>query len=131
MNSEETNVLNTVESMTDAFNQKDIDGVLSRYEIDAAVMFEPEEKISGPAVLRQMFEGAFNLNPTFSYPNGHEVYISNDIALHISPWVMKGSQPDGSKIEQSGLSVAILRKQTNGRWLLVLDNPHGQLLMEK
>lgn len=131
MNSEETNVLNTVESMTDAFNQKDIHGVLSSYETDAAVMFEPEEKISDPAVLRQMFEGAFNLNPTFSYPNGHEVYISNDIALHISPWVMKGSQPDGSKIEQSGLSVAILRKQTNGRWLLVLDNPHGQLLMEK
>lgn len=130
MNEEESNVLGTVEAMTSAFHKKDIDGVLTSYEGGAAIMFEPGTKISDPAVIRQMFEGAFQINPAYSYPQGHEVYVSNDIALHIAPWVMEGTAPDGSNIEQSGLSVAVLRKQKNGMWLLVIDNPHGQRLMK-
>lgn len=127
MNQEESKVLETIEAMTSAFQEKDIKGVLTAYEDGAAVMFEPGTKISDPAALREMFEGAFQLNPKFSYPKGHEVYISNNIALHIAPWVMEGKAPDGANIKQSGLSIAVLRKQEDGRWLLVLDNPHGQL----
>ena len=129
MNKDEPKVLEAIETMTSAFHKKDIDGVLTSYEEGASVMFEPGVRISDPAALRQMFEGAFQLNPKFNYPKGHEVYISNNIALHIAPWVMKGKTPDGTTIEQSGLSVAVLRKQEGGKWLLVLDNPHGQLLM--
>ncbi|OUS34844.1 hypothetical protein A9R00_12355, partial [Oleispira antarctica] len=77
------------------------------------------------------FEGAFQINPKFDYPNGHEVYIANNIALHIAPWVMTGKAPDGTSIKQSGLSVAVLRKQESGNWLMVLDNPHGQQLLDK
>jgi len=131
MNREETNIVKTVETMTLAFHQKNITGVLTTYEDGAVVLFEPGKKVSDPVVLKQMFEGAFQINPWFRYPNGHEVYIANDIALHIAPWVMKGKSPDGVDIKQSGLSVAVLRKQHNGAWLLVLDNPHGQRLMEK
>lgn len=129
MNKEESKVLETIETMTSAFHNKDIVGVLTSYEEGASVMFEPGAKISELAVLKKMFEGAFQLNPKFNYPKGHEVYISNNIALHIAPWIMKGKTPDGETIEQSGLSVAVLRKQEGGKWLLVLDNPHGQLLM--
>jgi len=39
---------------------------------------------------------------------------------------MVGTLPDGSKIEQNGLSVATLRKQPDGSWLMIQDNPHGQ-----
>lgn len=126
---EEARVIEAIETMTAAFHDSNIDRVLTSYEDGAAVVFEPGKRVSDPAVLKQLFEGAFQLNPEFSYPNGHEVYISNDIALHIAPWVMTGKAPDGAEIKQSGLSVAVLRKQVNGQWLLVLDNPHGQLLM--
>lgn len=126
---EEAKVIEAIEKMTSAFHDSNIDRVLTSYEDGAAVVFEPGKRVSDPVVLKQMFEGAFQLNPKFSYPNGHEVYISNDIALHIAPWVMTGKAPDGAEVEQSGLSVAVLRKQVNGSWLLVLDNPHGQLLM--
>ena len=44
---------------------------------------------------------------------------------------MKGKTPDGQGIEQSGLSVAILRKQADGEWLMVIDNPHGQHLLDQ
>ncbi|WP_340679077.1 DUF4440 domain-containing protein [Paraglaciecola sp.] len=130
MINQQNDVINAVEKMTSAFHAKNINGVISSYENDATIMFEPGKAISDPDIIKQMFEGAFQINPKFTYPKGHEVFISNDIALHISPWVMNGKAPDGTDIEQSGLSVAVLRKQENGQWLLVLDNPHGQFLMD-
>lgn len=131
VNKQETEVLKTIKAMTSAFHEKDINGVLASYETEAAVMFEPGQRVSDPMDIQKMFEGAFQLNPKFDYPMGHEVYVASNIALHIAPWVMKGETPDGADIEQQGLSVAVLRKQNNGQWLLVLDNPHGQLLMSQ
>jgi len=131
MNGEESKVIELISKMTSEFQKGSIDGVLNSYESGASVMFEPGKQVSDPTVLKEMFKGAFTLNPKFSYPNGHEVYVSNDLALHIAPWVMAAEAPDGTAIEQIGLSVSVLRKQDNGHWLLVLDNPHGQILMDK
>ncbi len=129
MSNEQNKVLTAIQSMTSAFHEKDMDKVLSSYENRAAVMFEPGVAITEPTEIRQMFDNAFQLNPQFEYPHGHEVYVVDDLALHMAPWVMRGQAPDGTQIEQTGLSVAVLRKQADGQWLLVLDNPHGQLLL--
>lgn len=127
-NDQQKKVYRTIEKMVNAFENKDIDGVLSTYEKNAIVMFEPGKPITGHNALRQAFTEfvAFNPNYTFS---SHEIYISGDIATHITPWKMVGTLPNGNKIEQSGLSVAILRKQVDGSWLMIQDNPHGQFCL--
>ncbi|WP_169669589.1 YybH family protein [Flavivirga algicola] len=130
MTPEQKNVLSTIEKMTEAFQKKDIDRVMSCYEPNAVVVFEPETPISDTNVLQEMFTGMSMVNPIFSY-SGHEVFITGNIATHIAPWQMTAKAPDGTKIEQSGLSVAVLRKQKDGQWLMILDNPHGQFLMNK
>ncbi|CAN0601260.1 unnamed protein product, partial [Ectocarpus sp. 12 AP-2014] len=94
MSLEEKKVLSTVEQMTAAFHKGDIGGVMASYEPDATVVFEPGAPITDPAVLRQMFQGAFTLNPHFEYA-GHEVYVQGDIAVHFAPWRMTGKSPDG------------------------------------
>lgn len=129
MNSEEDKVAHVVQVMTEAFNNRDMDSIIASYENGAAIMFEPGKAISNTETIKQLFKGFFQVNPKFTYPKGHEVYIANDIAMHIAPWTMVGKAPDGSDIVQSGLSVAVLRKQENGDWLMVLDNPNSQALM--
>ena len=131
MSTDEKNVLSTVERMTAAFHNGDIEGVMASYEDKVAVVFEPEKPVSDPAVLREMFQGWFTFNPQFNYTHGHEVFVANDIAVHIAPWTMTGKTPEGEDIEQSGLSVAVLRRQPDGKWLMVIDNPHSQYLMRK
>lgn len=84
MNEIETQVLSTVETMTHAFHTKNIEGVMASYEKQAIVVFEPSSPISDADQIKQMFEGAFTLNPEFTYA-GHEVFVSEDIALHIAP----------------------------------------------
>jgi len=129
-NKEQNKVLKAVQSMTTAFENKDINKVMASYESKAVVVFEPETPISDNTIMREMFTGMSMANPVFTY-SGHEVFIAGDIATHIAPWEMIGKAPDGSEIKQSGLSVAILRRQENGEWLMVIDNPHGQFLMNK
>lgn len=129
-NEEQKKVLSTIERMVAAFEKKDIAGVLETYEADAIVMFEPQKPVQGKETLRAVFTQFVGMNPQYTF-SGHEVYVSGNIATHTAPWTMKGQLPDGTKIEQSGLSVAVLRKQADGNWLMIQDNPHGQFLMNK
>jgi ketosteroid isomerase-like protein len=68
-------------------------------------------------------------NPHFTFSDGHDVVVNGDLALHITPWNMTATAPDGQQISQSGLSVAVLRKQLDGAWKMVIDNPHGGRLL--
>ena len=123
-------VMAIIDGMTTAFHRGDLDGVMSSYEDEATVVFEPENPVSDPAVMRETFQQWFRLNPQFEY-SGHEVVVAGDIAVHFAPWRMNGTAPDGTEVEQSGLSVAVLRRQLDGRWLMVIDNPHGQQLLDR
>ncbi|GAA6208324.1 hypothetical protein NBRC116601_16170 [Cognatishimia sp. WU-CL00825] len=129
MNDQNTEVLKTIETMTTAFQLGQIDAVMQSYEPTATVVFEPASPLSDPAQLREMFKGMSALKPKFSYDAEHEVIVSGDIALHIAPWAMTAKTPEGQPIEQSGLSVAILRRQSDGSWKMVIDNPHGSRLI--
>lgn len=129
-NEEQKRVYSTIEKMVTSFQNKDIDGVLSTYESNAMVMFEPQIPVQGKDNLRLAFTEFVGFNPQYSF-SGHEVYISGDIATHIAPWEMIGRLPDGTQFEQSGLSIAVLRKQADGSWLMIQDNPHGQFLFTK
>jgi ketosteroid isomerase-like protein len=129
-NTEQKKVFSTIEKMVRAFQNKDIEGVLATYEPDAIVMFEPQQAVAGHDALKLAFTQFVGINPQYTF-GGHEIYISGNIATHVAPWTMKGLLPDGTKIEQSGLSIAVLRKQADGQWLMIQDNPHGQFLLNK
>jgi uncharacterized protein (TIGR02246 family) len=127
---EQNEVMQVILDMTESFHKKDINGVLASYEPNAVIVFEPEKPASGTDAIKQGFMGFFAVNPKFEY-SGHEVFINGNLAMHFAPWTMTGKAPDGTIIQQSGLSVVVLRKQQNGKWLMVFDNPFGQHLMDQ
>lgn len=126
---DQMDVLAVIEKMTASFQSGDIDAVMRSYEPNAKISFEPGKPVSDPKLARAMFEGASAMKPTFTYA-GHEVIVEGGTAVHLAPWTMTATGPDGSKIEQSGLSVAVLRRQPDGGWRMIIDNPHGQRLMK-
>lgn len=130
LNGTQKDVLDAVLAMTTAFHKGDIEGVMASYEARATVVFEPELSISDRGAIRSAFEQAFQIKPRFTY-GGHEVFVNGNIAIHLAPWKMTGTAPDGSVINQKGLSMAVLRKQKDGKWLMVFDNPHGQFLYDQ
>lgn len=117
-------IVSTVLNMTDAFQKGDIPAILRAYERGAVVVGEPGRPVTGESALKAMFARFIAVRPTFTYA-GHDVTVADDLALHISPWKMTGVAPDGTTVGQAGLSVAVLRRQQDGRWLLAIDQPHG------
>ncbi len=128
MTQDQQDVLTAIQTMTSNFQDNDIAGVMKSYEAEATVLFEPGAPVSEAAQLEQMFAGMAAVNPVFEYA-GHEVIVNNDIAVHIAPWSMTGKTPDGQELAQSGLSIAVLRRQPDGSWKMVIDNPHGGRLL--
>ena len=127
---EQNQVMRVILDMTESFHRKDLNGVLASYEPNAVIVFEPEKPASGMEAIKQGFQGFFAVNPKFVY-SGHEVFINGNLAMHFAPWTMTGKSPDVPEIRQSGLSVVVLRKQQDGKWLMVFDNPFGQHLMDQ
>ncbi len=126
-NEEQKRVFDTIKN---AFESKDINGALASYEADAIVMFEPQKPTIGKEAIKAALTKYFDMNPQF-ISSGYEIYISGDIATSIEPWSMTGQLPDGTKIEQRGLGITVLRKQADGNWLIIQDNPHGQFMLGK
>jgi ketosteroid isomerase-like protein len=127
---EQNAVMNALLEMTSSFHKKDINGVMSSYEQNAVIVFAPEKPVSDPTAIREEFYSFFALNPKFEY-SGHEVFVNGNIAIHFAPWTMTGKTPDGTDVKQSGLSVAVFRKQSDGKWLMIFDNPFGQHLLDQ
>ncbi len=121
-------IISAVQTMALAMEQGRLDDVLTAYEPNATLVVQPGMNATGPA-LREAFQGFIAMQPRFAMPV-HEVIEAGDIALHIAPWIMDAIDPaTGQAIQQSGLSLAVFRRQSGGRWLMVIDNPYGAALL--
>ncbi|NOU32160.1 MAG: SnoaL-like domain-containing protein [Polyangiaceae bacterium] len=124
---QKTQIRSTIDAMTDAFNRGDIDAVMTAYEPGAVVLGRPGDPVSGTPELRAMFASFIAAKARFSF-FGHEIVQAGDVAVHLTPWRMTGVDPSGAALSAEGLSVAVLRRQGDGRWLMVIDNPFGDAI---
>ena len=120
----------TIETNNSAVFAGDIEGILATFEPSGILIGQPGMPAKGTPALREAFKQFIAINPKITVTS-HEVIQTDDIALHSSTWKMSGKTPDGHPIEQSGFSVVVLRKQPDGRWLMVIDNPFGDHLAQK
>lgn len=127
---EHAQIQSTIDAMTTAFGNGNLDGILRTYEPGAVVLGQPGAPAAGTPALRALFEGFLALKPTFTFLD-HDVIQAGDIALHFNTWRMTGSAPDGTPVEQGGLSVVVLRRQPTGEWLMVIDDPYGDALLKR
>ncbi|MDZ7600326.1 MAG: DUF4440 domain-containing protein [Hoeflea sp.] len=116
-------ILSTIETMTDAFAAGDVGGVMSAYEAGATVVAEPGMPVTGEGALREMFAEFIAQGVAFTY-GAHDVVTSGDVALHLMKWTAPG--PEGDMV---ALSVAVLRKQPDSSWKMVIDHPFGDAVM--
>ena len=108
---------------TDAVNRGDIDALIALYEPDAVSQPPtPDPPVSTNPARRVLFEGLLGLNPKVDL-QVIRTLEGRDIAQVCGSWTLEGAAPDGSPIEMSGFYADVLRRQPDGSWLFVLDNP--------
>lgn len=121
---DEAAVQAVVAAMSGAFNAGDLAGVMASYRPGAVVVGAPGQMVSGAGPMEEMFRGFFAAGFKVQ-PGAHEVVVAGDTALHLMAWRSPG--PDGSQIR--ALSVAVMTKDAEGEWRMVIDHPFGDGVM--
>lgn len=118
-------ILETINSMTSAFAAGKIDGIMETYQPGAVIVAEPGRPVSGEAELRAMFADFVASSVNFPY-GSHDVVVAGDTGLHLMSWTAPGA--DGP---MTALSVAVLRRQPDGSWKMIIDRPFGDSVMRE
>jgi ketosteroid isomerase-like protein len=111
----------------EAITAKDMDAALSLYEPDATFAMPKgfgEGSVTGLDGLREAFTGFLAMSPTLAV-NAEKTLLAGDTALVIGNWTLKGTDADGKDIEANGRYADVVRRQSDGSWLFVIDNPNG------
>jgi ketosteroid isomerase-like protein len=118
-----------VELLDRAFEQKDIETVLSFYEDAAVVVSEPAKSIRGKDDLRAFFEQAMQLGISAKQLKTWTIE-ADGIALFISRWVLRVPAPGREPSDRTFAAVTVFRKQPDGSWKILIDNPFGPSVLE-
>ncbi|ONF72917.1 YybH family protein [Amycolatopsis keratiniphila] len=92
-------------------NARDVDGLVALYEPDAVLAFPPGNIATGHAEIRKVFEEFVAAAPELLPGRQHPAMVSGDLAL------------TASTLTNGDVTVEVARRQPDGSWLLVLDQP--------
>lgn len=104
-----------------------LDAALSLYEPDAAMVEKPGRIATGQdeirTALRSLIDASVHLAIDVT-----QVVLASDIAFVVSAWSVS-RQVAGSRAEIArGQGTDVMRRQGDGTWRFVIDNPYGAAL---
>jgi ketosteroid isomerase-like protein len=81
--------------------------------------------------LREVYRITFANKPTIKVDIGKIIPAGEDLALIVRTWRSTAETSAGKSQDWSGVYTDIVRRQLDGTWKLVLDNPNGLEISEK
>ncbi len=117
-----------VELLDRAFQEKDVETVLSFYEEAAVVVIEPGKTLRGSVNLRTFFEQVMRSGASATQLKTWTIE-ADGIALFISRWVLSSAAPGGKSSHRTFVATTVFRKQPDGGWKILIDNPTGPLVL--
>jgi len=105
------------------FSAGNLDSLLSLYEPGATLVVRPGAVVSGHAAIREALARFLALKGR--HLEVRRTLQAGDLALLLSRWTVKGTDPTAGAVETSGQTSDVVRRQLDGSWLLVIDNPNG------
>lgn len=112
-----------------AASDGDLERLLALYQPDAVVISPPGEHAPGQRregleAIKAHLSGLLQMKPQMEIL-ASQVHQKGDLALLSSRWHARVRLPDGRDAELDGHGSELARRQADGSWLLVIDNPGG------
>ena len=105
-------------------NSGNLDALMPLYEQDAGFASQPGSLAHGLSGIRQGLAGFIAMKGTLDLQVTRVLEASN-LALVATTWSFAGTAPDGAPVKVAAKSADVLRRQTDGSWRFVIDNPWG------
>jgi uncharacterized protein (TIGR02246 family) len=103
-----------------AFNAGDVDALVALYEPDARMFHEDGTVAEGVDAIREVWAGFIALGGQIAMTTRYAVE-ADEIALLSNSWTFT---MDGADVA-GALTSEVARRQPDGSWRYVIDNPYG------
>jgi uncharacterized protein (TIGR02246 family) len=111
----------------EAYMAGDLDGMLELYEPDATWMPQPGNVVTGLDAIREHLTNFLTLRETTTFELKPEYTLEAvDLALLRARWTLKGKTPDGEQVDIEGFTADVVRRQADGTWRYVIDDPYSR-----
>lgn len=111
--------------LLEALSRGDLETAVGLYEPNASFVQDSGEVIVGRAAIREVMKGFIAMKPKFTVTSRAVQSGDGSLALTGLKWSATGVDADGKPVTLSGNSAEVVRRQSDGTWLFVIDNPHG------
>jgi ketosteroid isomerase-like protein len=111
-------------SVAEGINTGELDSLMTFYEAGACFASRPGQLAKSPESVRQSLRSFIDLKGKLDL-KVKRVIQASDLALVTTEWSFSGTGPDGNPVNMAAKSADVLRKQTDGTWRFVIDNPWG------
>jgi uncharacterized protein (TIGR02246 family) len=107
---------------SEAFNRGDVDALVALYEPAATLVRRSGPPLYGRDAIREAFTAIVAGAPRIEATT-RKVLESGDVALTFGDWTLRAASPDGTTRTVTGRSAEVLRRQPDGTWRHVIDDP--------
>jgi uncharacterized protein (TIGR02246 family) len=104
----------------------DVGAVVALYESKGCLVLEGGRVARGPAAIRKAIATFAAMKPKFRMNVGRIVKAGDDIAVLYNDWTLSATGPDGVQFTDQGKATEIVRRQRNGTWRFVVDDPRAR-----
>jgi ketosteroid isomerase-like protein len=111
-------------SQVEEFNKGNVSFLMTLYEKGACFVPEPGQVVDDLDSIRRTLQSFIDMGAKLE-AKVNRVVQASDLALLITEWSINGNKPDGKSINLIGKGTVGLRRQSNGAWLMVIENPWG------
>jgi uncharacterized protein (TIGR02246 family) len=106
-----------------AFNIGDVEALVALYEPDAILVVDGKS-VSGREEIRKAFENILLARGRMTLETRAVVESQQGLAVLHGGWVIERATGTGAELMTRGLSTEVVRRQPDGTWLFVIDNPY-------
>ena len=110
-----------------AIEQGDLDAAVALYEPNATFVISPDQVVTGQAAIREVMQGFIDAKAAFNVEAVTAVTSADgSVAVTRVKGSSTGPGPDGQSVTTPLHSVEVVRKQPDGTWLFIIDDPSGE-----